>query len=294
SVGRLDPYLAAALSVAEATRNVSITGARPLGVTNCLNYGDPTRPEAFWEFREGVRGLADACLALGLPVTGGNVSLYNESPAGAIAPTPEIGVVGLLEEIATLAGPAFRDDGDHVLLLGETTAGLAGSAYVELAGEAAEDGPPALDLGREAALQSFVREAIAHGLVASAQDVSGGGLATALAECAMWGERGADLRVAVGDSPAVGLFGESPSRVVLSAAPSSVPALLRLAEAQSVPATELGLVGGDRLRIELRGAGATGSSEERGSRVADALDVSLADLRLAWDRGLPRALGWED
>jgi len=294
SVGRLDPYLAAALSVAEATRNVSITGARPLGVTNCLNYGDPTRPEAFWELREGVRGLADACLALGLPVTGGNVSLYNESPAGAIAPTPEIGVVGLLEDIATLAGPAFRDDGDHVLLLGETTAGLAGSAYVELAGEAAEDGPPALDLGREAALQSFVREAIAHGLVASAQDVSGGGLATALAECAMWGERGADLRVAAGDSPAVGLFGESPSRVVLSAAPGSVPALLRLAEAQGVPATELGLVGGDRLRIELRGAGATGSSEERGSRVADALDVSLADLRLAWDRGLPRALGWED
>ena len=294
SVGRLDPYLAAALSVAEATRNVSITGARPLGVTNCLNYGDPTRPEAFWELREGVRGLADACLALGLPVTGGNVSLYNESPAGAIAPTPEIGVVGLLEDIATLAGPAFRDDGDHVLLLGETTAGLAGSAYVELAGEAAEDGPPALDLGREAALQSFVREAIAHGLVASAQDVSGGGLATALAECAMWGERGADLRVAVGDSPAVGLFGESPSRVVLSAAPGSVPELLRLAEAQGVPAAELGLVGGDRLRIGLRGAGATGSSEERGSRVADALDVSLADLRLAWDRGLPRALGWED
>ena len=294
SVGRLDPYLGAALSVAEATRNVSITGARPLGVTNCLNYGDPTRPEAFWELREGVRGLADACLALGLPVTGGNVSLYNESPAGAIAPTPEIGVVGLLEDIATLAGPAFRDDGDHVLLLGETTAGLAGSAYVELAGEAAEDGPPAIDLGREAALQSFVREAIAHGLVASAQDVSGGGLATALAECAMWGERGADLRVAVGDSAAVGLFGESPSRVVLSAAPGSVPALLRLAEAQGVPATEIGLVGGDRLRIGLRGAGATGSSEERGSRVADALDVSLADLRLAWDRGLPRALGGED
>jgi phosphoribosylformylglycinamidine synthase len=168
------------------------------------------------------------------------------------------------------------------------------SAYAGLAGEASEDGPPALDLGREAALQSFVREAIAHGLVASAQDVSGGGLATALAECAMWGERGADLGVAVGDSAAVGLFGESPSRVVLSAEPGSVPALLRLAEAQGVPVTELGLVGGGRLRIELRGAGATGSSEERGSGVADALDVSLADLRLAWDRGLPRALGWED
>ena len=109
AVGALDPYLGAALSVAEATRNVAITGARPLGVTNCLNYGDPTRPEAFWQLSEGVRGLGDACRALGLPVTGGNVSLYNESPDGAIAPTPVIGVVGLLDDIATLVGPAFRD-----------------------------------------------------------------------------------------------------------------------------------------------------------------------------------------
>ena len=99
AVGALDPYLGAAMSVAEATRNVSITGARPLGVTNCLNYGDPTRPEAFWQLSEGVRGLGDACRALGLPVTGGNVSLYNESPTGAIAPTPEIGVVGLLDDV---------------------------------------------------------------------------------------------------------------------------------------------------------------------------------------------------
>ena len=107
SVGAIDPWLGAALSVAEATRNVSITGARPLGITNCLNYGDPTRPEAFWQLSEGVRGLADACRALELPVTGGNVSLYNESPAGAIAPTAEIGVVGLLDDISTLVGPAF-------------------------------------------------------------------------------------------------------------------------------------------------------------------------------------------
>jgi hypothetical protein len=109
AVGAIDPWLGAALSVAEATRNVSITGRAPLGVTNCLNYGDPTRPEAFWQLAEGVRGLGDACRALGLPVTGGNVSLYNESPAGAIAPTPEIGVVGLLEDVATLVGPAFAE-----------------------------------------------------------------------------------------------------------------------------------------------------------------------------------------
>src|SRR6185436_8193610 len=116
AAGLLDPWLGAALSVAEATRNVSITGARPLGVTNCLNYGDPTRPEAFWQLQEGVRGLGDACRALGLPVTGGNVTLYNESPGGAIAPTPEIGVVGLLDDVDRLVGPAFVHDLDTVVL----------------------------------------------------------------------------------------------------------------------------------------------------------------------------------
>ena len=133
-VGAVDPYLGAAMSVAEATRNVSITGARPLGVTNCLNFGDPTRPEAFWQLTEAVRGLGDACRALGLPVTGGNVSLYNESPAGAIAPTPEIGVVGLLDDVGRPVGPAFLADGDVIVLVGETTPGSAGSAYAALAG----------------------------------------------------------------------------------------------------------------------------------------------------------------
>ena len=201
SVGAIDPWLGAALSVAEATRNVAITGARPLGVTNCLNYGDPTRPEAFWQLGEAVRGLGDACRALGLPVTGGNVSLYNESPAGAIAPTPEIGVVGLLQDVALLVGPAFAAEGDAVVLVGEATPGMAGSAYADLAGVAPEDGPPALDLDRERAVQRFIGEAIARRLVASAQDVSGGGLGVALAEAAIWsGVRGpaaaADQRLA--------------------------------------------------------------------------------------------------
>src|SRR5207244_13522456 len=176
AVGVLDPWLGAALSVAEATRNVAITGARPLGVTNCLNYGDPTRPEAFWQLTEAVRGLGDACRALGLPVTGGNVSLYNESPAGAIAPTPEIGVVGLLDDVTRLVGPAFVTEGDIALLVGEATPGLAGSEYAALAGVAVEDGPPSIDLAREVAVQAFVREAAERGLLASAQDVSGGGL----------------------------------------------------------------------------------------------------------------------
>jgi phosphoribosylformylglycinamidine synthase len=297
AVGALDPWLGAALSVAEATRNVAITGARPLGITNCLNYGDPTRPEAYWQLSEAVRGLADACRALGLPVTGGNVSLYNESPTGAIAPTPEIGVVGLLEDVSRRVGPGWRAAGDRVLLVGETTPGLAGSAYADLAGLAVEDGPPSLDLDRERRVQAFVRDAIDRGLLASAQDVSGGGIAVALAECALWGDGdrglGARLRLAIASSPAVDLFGESPSRLVVSCVPRHVPALVLLARQHGLPIEELGEIGGDRLVIELHGSGATGAAEDRGSRIADALDVGLGELRHAWDGGLARALGWE-
>jgi phosphoribosylformylglycinamidine (FGAM) synthase-like enzyme len=286
------------MSVAEATRNVAITGARPLGVTNCLNYGDPTRPEAFWQLSEAVRGLGEACRALGLPVTGGNVSLYNESPSGAIAPTPEIGVVGLLEDVTKRVGPGFAAAGDAILLVGEATPGLAGSEYARLAGVAAEDGPPSIDLGLEAALQAFAREAAERELLASVQDVSAGGFAVAIAESAMWGDGdrglGASIRLPVAHSPAVDLFGESPSRLVVSCPPRFAPAVELLARHHGLAVDALGSVGGDRLAIELAGSGATGAAEARGSRVADAVDVPIADLRHVWLTGLPRALGWED
>jgi phosphoribosylformylglycinamidine synthase subunit PurL len=293
AVGAIDPWLGAALSVAEATRNVSITGARPLGVTNCLNFGDPTRPEAFWQLSEAVRGLGDACRALDLPVTGGNVSLYNESPSGAILPTPEIGVVGLIDDVAALVGPAFDRAGDVIVLVGEATPGLAGSEYARLAGSTAEDGAPALDLAREASLQRFIREAIERGLVASAQDVSGGGLAVALAEAALWGNIGAHVRLPIQSSPAVDLFGESPSRLVLTARPRHAPALILLARQHGLAVEAVGVVGDDHLVVDLAGSGATGAAEERGSRVADSLDVAIADLRHTWDHGLARSLGWE-
>ncbi|HYN68969.1 MAG TPA: phosphoribosylformylglycinamidine synthase subunit PurL [Candidatus Eisenbacteria bacterium] len=289
----LDPWLGAAMSVAEATRNVSITGARPLGITNCLNFGDPTRPDAFWQLSEAVRGLGDACRALGLPVTGGNVSLYNESPSGAILPTPEIGVVGLLDDSARRVGPGLAADGDTIVLIGEVTPGLAGSEYAALAGAAPEDGPPGLDLDLERRLQAFVREAIGRGLLASAQDVSGGGFAVALAEAAIWGGRGALVRLPIGSSPAVDLFGESPSRLVVSATPRHVPAVVLLARQHGLPVEQIGTVGGARLVVELTGSGATGAAEERGSRVADSIDVPLPNLRHAWEHGLARALGWE-
>ncbi len=293
-IGAVDPWLGAVMSVAEATRNVSITGARPLGVTNCLNFGDPTRPEAFWQLSEAVRGLGDACRALGLPVTGGNVSLYNESPLGAILPTPEIGVVGLLDDVALCVGPAFRTEGDAILLVGEAAPGLAGSEYARVAGLAPEDGPPAIDLERERAIQAFVRDAARRRLLASAQDVSGGGFAVALAEAALWAGLGVHVRLAVVGSPAVDLFGESPSRLVISAAPAAVTGLVLLGADHGVPIEVIGSVGGERLIVDLAGAGATGAAEERGSRVADSIDVPLADLRHASEQGLPRALGWSD
>jgi phosphoribosylformylglycinamidine synthase len=293
AVGERDPWLGAARSVAEAARNVSITGARPLGVTDCLNFGDPTRPEAFWQLAEAVRGIGDACRALGIPVTGGNVSLYNESPAGAILPTPEIGVVGLIEDIETLIGPAFREPDDRIVLVGQSVPGLAGSVYAASAGGAPEDEPPALDLERERRVQAFIREAIARGLVASAQDVAGGGLATALAECALWSGIGARVRLPVATTPAVELFGESAGRLVVTSRPRHVAALVLLARQAGLPVEVIGTTGGGRFVLDLVGASATGAAEERGARVADAIDLGLDELGHAWHHGLARALGWD-
>ena len=288
TVSALDPYLGAALSVCQAVRNVVVTGARPLGITDCLNFGDPEKPGAFWQLREAVHGIAHACRALELPVVSGNVSLYNESPAGAILPTPQIGAVGLLEDLAARCGPAFVAAGDLVVLAGETVPGLAGSAYAALAGNAPEDGPPGLDLARERALHAFLRDAIGQGVVSAAQDVGGGGLAVALAEMAMWSDIGADLHLRVSASPAVNLFGESPSRAVVTCRPDAWPALAATALRHGVPLEELGTTGGHRLRIELRGQGATGAAEERGTGIADPIEVDVASLRHTWESALPR------
>ncbi|HXX60002.1 MAG TPA: phosphoribosylformylglycinamidine synthase subunit PurL [Candidatus Sulfotelmatobacter sp.] len=293
AVASLDPYLGAAMAVAECARNVAITGARPMGVTDCLNYGDPGRPEAFWAFTEGIRGVADACRALELPVTGGNVSFYNESGRGAIAPTAQIGVLGLLDDIERRVSPPFRSPDDVVGLLGSTTPGLAGSVYASLAGASLDDRPPGLELGRERALQELLLEAAAQGLLASAQDVSGGGLAVALAECCVWSGLGAQLELAVGSTPALELFGEAPSRVVVSTTPKGWERLADLAAGRAVPLERLGRVGGDRLRVRLIGLAATGAAEERGAGVADDVDVPVGALEHAWSAGLPRALGEE-
>jgi phosphoribosylformylglycinamidine synthase II len=291
-VGLLDPWKGAAFAVAECTLNVAVTGARPLGVTNCLNYPDPERPEGFWSLRQGVSGLGDACRALGLPITGGNVSLYNESVAnGPIAPTCQVGVVGLLDDVATRVTPPFHGPGDVVGLLGSLQPGLGGSVYAELAGAEPDDRPPAIDLAAHGALLDLVIEAARTGLLRSAQDVSAGGLAVALGECCIWGDVGADVRLTWGGPPATALFGEGPSRVVVSTVPEDWQRLVALAHARGVPIERLGVTGGDRLRIQLAGAGAVGLLEERGSTAVDLLDAAVDLLRDAWQVGLPRALG---
>jgi phosphoribosylformylglycinamidine synthase len=290
-VGHYDPALAVSLALAECARNIAVAGARPLGLTNCLNFGDPNKPDAYWQLAESVRGLGETALSLGIPVTGGNVSLYNESPLGRILPTAQIGVVGVLDDIDDLVRPQFAAAGDIVVLLGETGPGMAGSAYEFLAGAAPDDKPPSLDVEREAALHELLRVAAADHVLKSAQDVSSGGLAVAVAECAIWSGLGADLQLQVSLAPAVALFGESPTRAIVTIDEHNWSALARLASSRRIAARRLGVVGGDRLRIRLVGVGATGAAEERGAGVADELDVSLDELRRAWTQALPRVLG---
>ena len=245
----LDPYEGARLAVAEAARNVACTGARPAAVTNCLNFGNPEKPEVMWSFQEALRGIADSCSALGLPVTGGNVSFYNETLGRAVHPTPVIGMLGVLEDATAAVGVAFRARGDVLALLGLTDPDdFGGGAYAAVINGALGGSPPHLDLEREGALHRLLAQAAAQRLLSSAHDLSGGGLAVALAESALAGGLGFRLTAA---EPVVErhrwLFSESPSRALVSLAPENLDRLRAAAAALGVPMTPLGEVGGDTL-----------------------------------------------
>jgi phosphoribosylformylglycinamidine synthase len=284
----LDPRLGAALSVAQAARNVAVTGARPLGVTDCLNFGDPTRPEVFWAFEEAVRGIAEACRAMGLPVVGGNVSFYNESPSGPILPTPEIGVVGLLDDVSQRIRPVFAADGDSVALIGGGDTGLAGSAFAEWAGSAPADRLPRLDLATEAAFHRFLVAAANARLLTAAQDVGVGGLGVALAKMALWGERGARLALGGESRPILlDLFGEGPSRVVVTYRPTDEGAVVALAVEHGLPLVRLGLTGGDRLTMAVNG---WADPPARSGARDTLLDVHLSVLRNALASAKPPSL----
>jgi len=241
----LDPRVGGRIAVAEAARNVACTGARPMAITNCLNFGNPTRPEVFYQFKEAVAGMGEACRALGTPVTGGNVSLYNESPSGAVYPTPVIGMVGLIDDLSHITRATFQHDGDAVLLLGEMDGELGGSEYLATIHGKVLGAPPRCDLDREKKVIDSLLDAIRAGAVSSAHDCSDGGLAIALAECCVADlecQSGADIDLsAFGRIPNRGvLFGETQARIVIS---SSAPErVLEIAAKAGVSCARIGTV----------------------------------------------------
>jgi phosphoribosylformylglycinamidine synthase len=248
----LDPYQGGLGVVAEAARNIACTGARPLGVTDCLNFGNPERPEIFYQFVESCRGIAEACEAFDTPVTGGNVSLYNQSPTGAIDPTPTVGMIGVIDAVTRAVPSHFAAEGDAILLVGVTAGHLGGSAYwAEVLDCVGGEAPP-IDLARERALQQLLVTIAARGLVRSAHDLSDGGLAVALAECCMGGPwasstYGATIdlaRHADGVSDHGWLFGEDAGRVLLSCPPEHVAAIQAEAARVGHSGHYLGLVTG--------------------------------------------------
>ena len=252
----LDPREGGRIAVAEAARNVACAGGRPMAITNCLNFGNPKKPEVFFQFREAVGGMGEACEALGTPVTGGNVSFYNESPLGAVYPTPTIGMVGLLEDVEHATTAVFRRTGDSIILLGDNTGELGASEYLRWIHRVVAGRPPACDLKAEARLIEALLEAVTDGTVASAHDCSDGGLAVALAECCVMQEesvRGAlvDLSAWSDLSLRALLFGEAQGRVLVSTPDPA--AVLAIASRHGVPAAEIGRVGevGDPLVVTI-------------------------------------------
>jgi phosphoribosylformylglycinamidine synthase subunit PurL len=280
--GYLDPRLGAALAVAEAARNVACMGARPLGATNCLNFGNPERPGIMWQFAQAVAGIGEACRALSVPITGGNVSLYNETDGKAIYPTPVIGVVGLLDHASHVIDRRFKESGDVIVLLGEDRGELGGSEYLKAVHRLVRGAPPVLDLAAERALQSLLVSLAAERLIRSAHDCSDGGVGVTLAECC-FGTQGMGAETSIESvetgagswvNDAATLFGESASRVVVSVTASNVPDVLQRAAAHSVPARVIGETGGNRLRIAVAGR--------------TIVDIAVDELERAWSSSVEK------
>jgi phosphoribosylformylglycinamidine synthase II len=278
----LDPRAGGKIAVAEAARNLTCSGARPLAVTDNLNFGNPYKPENFWHLREAVEGIAEACRAFGTPITGGNVSLYNESPAGVVDATPTIGMVGLIDKEAHITTQWFKKEGDAIILVGEIASAVAagvdsggekirhdkkaevnaldcslgGSRYLKVCHGLKLGPPPRVDLAYEIKIQNAVRDLIRERLVNSAHDCSEGGLAVALAECCFNPEKlfGAeiDLKADV-TSAAIALFNELQSRIVISVAPENLQKTISILQERQIPFQQLGKVGGDQLRIRVGG-----------------------------------------
>jgi len=271
---RLDPYAGAQLALAEAYRNVAVTGATPIAVTNCLNFGSPEDPGVMWQFAEAVRGLADGCAALGIPVTGGNVSFYNSTGDTPILPTPVVGVLGVLDDVTRRTSMRFGGSpGESLLLLGETRAEFGGSEWAWVEHAHLGGRPPAVDLDRERLLGQVLVAASRDGMLSAAHDLSDGGLAQALVESCLRGNVGARVVLPEDADPFVALFSESAGRVVVAVPRSEELRFTDMCSARGLPWARIGVVDGDALEVQ------------------DQFSVPLAELREAWSGTLPRLFG---
>jgi phosphoribosylformylglycinamidine synthase len=277
---QLDPYVGAQLALVESYRNVAVTGALPLAVTDCLNFGSPEDPGVMWQFERATSGLKDGCAVLGIPVTGGNVSFYNQTGETAILPTPVVGVLGVIDDVRRRVPKGFRpgsveSGGDHILLLGETREELSGSTWADVIHDHLGGLPPVVDFAAEQALAGLLRQAIAQGLVASAHDLSDGGLAVALVESALSDDVGATVELddVVSGDPFIALFSESTARVLVTVAEADHEAFVQLAEDAGVELASIGRTGGPDLAV------------------AGQFSVPIAALRADWEVTLPAVLG---
>jgi phosphoribosylformylglycinamidine synthase len=274
---RLDPYAGAQLALSEAYRNVAATGARPLAVTNCLNFGSPEDPGVMWQFARAVEGLADGCRFLGTPVTGGNVSFYNQTGSTPINPTPVIGVLGIHDDVRRRVSMAFAAEGATLLLLGETREEFGGSEWAHVVYGHLGGLPPLVDLSAEAALAAVLVAGAREGLLAAAHDLSDGGLSQVLVESCLRG--GLGCQVTLPGDPFVSLFSESVARVVVAVRPGNEGRLAALCEASGVPVTRIGVVGGDALAVSAQASG------------GELFTIPLHELREAHESLLPSYAG---
>ena len=273
----LDARTGGAAAVAEACWNLACVGARPIGVTNCLNFGNPEKPEVMWQFEQVIDGLAEACRAFEIPVTGGNVSFYNDTEGVSIHPTPVLGIVGIIEDVRKTVGPGFRDPGDTILLVGENREELGGSEYLRIVHRLKAGAPPRLDLAAERRVQRFCLQAIEAGLVVSAHDLSEGGLAVAVAESSFHsrGQMGCLVELEDPIRPDALAFGETQSRILISARKTDLDKLLALARAAGVRLAAVGRTGGQDIVLRHQGR--------------DLIRVPVEDAFRSWKDSLPAA-----
>jgi phosphoribosylformylglycinamidine synthase len=247
----LDPNIGGKIAVAEACRNLSCVGARPVGVTNCLNFGNPEKPDIMWQFKEVIEGIAEACRAFDIPITGGNVSFYNDTEGSSIYPTPVLGVVGIVPDIEKCMSPGFKEEGDSILLIGENKDEVWGTEYLRIIWDKTKGLPPQIDLEKEKLVQEVCLEAIEKRLLRSAHDISEGGLAVCLAECTFLGEDriGCTIHLEEPLREDSLLFSENQSRIIVTAKPEDKENIIKIAQERKVPLFEIGTTGGERIVI---------------------------------------------